>query len=66
MNENWQVLQKSLLEKSTALQSTKDMLWLKAHHPYSAAKSKQQSGTGKTCLINGLYCFKKQTAVNIN
>lgn len=48
MNENWQVLQKNLLEKSMALQSTKGMLWLRAHHPYSAAKSKQQSGSGKT------------------
>lgn len=59
MNENWQVLQKSLLEKSTALQSTKGMLWLRAHHPDSAAKSKQQSETGKMCMINGLYCIKK-------
>lgn len=50
MTENWQVLQKNLLEKKCmALQSTKGILWLRAHHPYSAAKSKQQSETEKKC-----------------
>lgn len=39
---------------------------LRAHHPYSAAKSKQQSETGKTCTINELYCIREQMTVNIN
>lgn len=39
---------------------------LRAHHPYSAAKSKQQSETGNTCTINELYCIRKQMIVNIN